>query len=51
MAESMKRAFADRAEHLGDPDFNKEMPVARLISKPYAAEVRKTIRRDRTAPS
>jgi gamma-glutamyltranspeptidase/glutathione hydrolase len=51
MAESMKRAFADRAEHLGDPDFNKEMPIERLMSKPYAAELRKTIRRDRTAKS
>jgi gamma-glutamyltranspeptidase/glutathione hydrolase len=51
MAESMKRAFADRAEHLGDPDFNKDMPVQRLISKPYAADLRRTIRRDRTAKS
>jgi gamma-glutamyltranspeptidase/glutathione hydrolase len=51
MAESMKRAFADRAEHLGDPDFNKDMPVERLISKTYAVELRKTIRRDRAAKS
>jgi gamma-glutamyltranspeptidase/glutathione hydrolase len=51
LAESMKRAFADRAEHLGDPDFNKEMPVERLMSKAYATELRKTIRRDRAAKS
>ena len=30
-------AFADRARYLGDPDFNPAMPVARLISKDYAA--------------
>ena len=29
--------------YLGDPDFVKDMPVARLISKDYAAELRKTI--------
>ncbi|MGE0451642.1 MAG: gamma-glutamyltransferase [Vicinamibacterales bacterium] len=51
MAEAMKRAFADRARYLGDPDFNPDMPLERLISKPYAAELRKTIREDRTAPS
>jgi gamma-glutamyltranspeptidase/glutathione hydrolase len=36
VAEAMRRAFADRAEHLGDPDFNPEMPVDRLISKDFA---------------
>jgi gamma-glutamyltranspeptidase/glutathione hydrolase len=35
MIESMRRAYLDRARHLGDPDFS-EIPVARLISKPYA---------------
>ncbi len=43
MAESMKRAFADRAKFLGDPDFNQDMPIARLVSKPYSADLRKTI--------
>ena len=43
MAEAMKRAYADRAQFLGDPDFNKEMPIDRLTSKPYAADLRKTI--------
>jgi gamma-glutamyltranspeptidase/glutathione hydrolase len=43
MAESMRRAFADRAQFLGDPDFVANMPVDRLISKDYAAELRKTI--------
>lgn len=36
VAEAMRRAFADRAEHLGDPDFNPEMPIDRLISKDFA---------------
>jgi gamma-glutamyltranspeptidase/glutathione hydrolase len=43
IAESMRRAFADRAQYLGDPDFNPNMPVARLISKEYAAVLRKSI--------
>lgn len=51
MAESMKRAFSDRAAHLGDPDFNSDMPLVRLLSKPYAAELRKTISRDRASRS
>lgn len=36
VAEAMRRAFADRAEFLGDPDFNPEMPVDKLISKDFA---------------
>lgn len=51
MAESMKRAYADRARYLGDPDFNPDLPVARLISKEHAAELRKTINPDRATPS
>ena len=43
IAESMRRAFAERAQHLGDPDFVKTMPIDRLISKEYAAQLRKTI--------
>jgi gamma-glutamyltranspeptidase / glutathione hydrolase len=42
-AEAMRRAFADRARHLGDPDFVKGMPVDKLTSKEYAAELRRTI--------
>jgi gamma-glutamyltranspeptidase/glutathione hydrolase len=49
MAESMKRAYADRARYLGDPDFNKDMPLARLMSKDYATELRKTIKMDQAA--
>jgi gamma-glutamyltranspeptidase/glutathione hydrolase len=51
MAEAMRRAFADRARHLGDPDFNPSMPIDRLTSKPYAAELRKTIRAGRASVS
>jgi gamma-glutamyltranspeptidase/glutathione hydrolase len=36
VAEAMRRGFADRAEHLGDPDFNPDMPVDMLISKAHA---------------
>ncbi len=43
MAEAMRRAYADRARYLGDPDFVPNMPIDRLISKPYAAELRTTI--------
>lgn len=40
--EAMRRVYADRAEHLGDPDFYK-VPVDWLISKKYADERRATI--------
>jgi gamma-glutamyltranspeptidase/glutathione hydrolase len=43
MAEAMRRVFADRARHVGDPDFNPELPLARLLSKEHAAELRRTI--------
>lgn len=36
VAEAMRRAFADRAEHLGDPDFNLNMPLDKLTSKKFA---------------
>ena len=51
IAEAMRRVFADRAAHLGDPAFNSQMPIDRLISKPYAAELRKTIAPRRASPS
>ena len=43
LSETMRRAFADRAEYLGDPDFNHDMPVDMLISKKHAAKLRNTI--------
>jgi gamma-glutamyltranspeptidase/glutathione hydrolase len=42
VTEVMRRAFADRAEFLGDPDFVK-LPVAALTSPAFAEERRKTI--------
>ncbi|MFS4494007.1 gamma-glutamyltransferase [Maribacter sp. 2308TA10-17] len=36
VAEAMRRAFADRAEHLGDPDFNLNIPLDKLTSKAFA---------------
>ena len=51
MAEAMRRGFADRARHLGDPDFNPAMPVARLTSKSYAATLRASIAPDRASES
>ncbi|HEX9585345.1 MAG TPA: gamma-glutamyltransferase [Gammaproteobacteria bacterium] len=50
MAEAMKLAYADRSEHLGDPDFWR-VPVAGLTSKRYAARLRQQIRLDRARPS
>jgi gamma-glutamyltranspeptidase / glutathione hydrolase len=41
-AEAFRRAFYDRAEFMGDPDFAK-VPVAQLIDKKYAAAWRDSI--------
>lgn len=49
MVEAMKRAFADRAEFLGDPDF-VQVPVKKLVSRDYAARWRATIDRNRATP-
>jgi gamma-glutamyltranspeptidase/glutathione hydrolase len=51
ITEAMRRAFADRARHLGDPEFNKDIPVETLISKPYAETLRKTINPARASKS
>ncbi len=40
--EAFRRAFYDRAEFMGDPDFAK-VPVAQLIDKKYAAAWRESI--------
>ncbi len=49
MIEAMKRAYADRARYLGDPDFVR-IP-ARLTSKEYAAELAKGIDLHHATPS
>ena len=51
LTESMRRAYADRANYLGDPDFNEDMPVERLISKEHAARQRETIVMHSASPS
>ena len=51
MTEAMRRAFADRARYVGDPDFNPVMPLALLRSKSYAERLRHTIRSDRASAS
>ncbi|MCC7186342.1 MAG: gamma-glutamyltransferase [Acidobacteria bacterium] len=48
--EARRRAFLDRARHLGDPDFS-EIPVARLISKPYGKELASGINRKQASSS
>ena len=50
IAEAFQRAFYDRAEFLGDPDFSK-IPVAQLIDKRYGAAWRETIPPRRATPS
>jgi gamma-glutamyltranspeptidase/glutathione hydrolase len=51
IVEAMRRAFADRAQYLGDPDFNRAIPIPRLISKEYAAALRRTISVERASVS
>jgi len=48
--EAFRRAFFDRAEFMGDPDFSK-IPVAQLIDKKYAAAWRESIEPARASPS
>jgi gamma-glutamyltranspeptidase/glutathione hydrolase len=50
MVEAMKRAYADRALFLGDPDQVKA-PVEKLISKDYAATWRATIDPEHATPA
>jgi gamma-glutamyltranspeptidase/glutathione hydrolase len=50
IVEAFRRAYMDRAEYLGDPDFNA-MPVAELTSKNYAAAWRAGIAAGTANPS
>jgi len=50
VAESMKRAYADRSRYLGDPDY-ADVPVEKLIDKGYATSLRKSINPERATPS
>jgi len=48
--EAFRRAFFDRAEFMGDPDFSK-IPVAQLIDKKYATAWRDSIDPAKASPS
>lgn len=48
--EAFRRAFFDRAEFLGDPDFSR-IPVAQLVDKKYAAAWRESIDPEHASPS
>jgi gamma-glutamyltranspeptidase/glutathione hydrolase len=50
LASALQRAFIDRNELLGDPDYVK-IPLARLTSKTYAAKLRATIGTDHATPT
>lgn len=51
LTEAMRRAYADRANFLGDTDFNEDVPIAKLTSKQHAAAQRATINMDHASPS
>jgi len=48
--EAMRRAYRDRAEFLGDPDFFP-VPVARLTSQEHATRLRQSVRLEQATPS
>ena len=50
MAESFRRAYADRNEYLADPDF-VELPVEEFLSEDYADRRAETISTERATPS
>jgi gamma-glutamyltranspeptidase/glutathione hydrolase len=50
LVETMRRAYADRAEYMGDADFGP-VPVAGLIDKAYAERQRSTINPERASTS
>ena len=47
LSETMKHAFADRAQFLGDPDF-VHVPIGKLTAKNYADWIRSKISSDKT---
>jgi gamma-glutamyltranspeptidase / glutathione hydrolase len=50
MAEAMRHFFADRSEHLGDPDFVK-VPLAAMLDPKYILKIRGAIDPERATPS
>jgi gamma-glutamyltranspeptidase/glutathione hydrolase len=51
ITEAFRRAFMDRADYLGDPDFNPAMPIAQMMNPDYAAAWRGTIDPVKPSPS
>src|SRR5262249_33264393 len=50
LAEAMRRFFADRSEHIGDPDYY-HVPYDMLLSPQHVAALRASIDPDRATPS
>ena len=50
IAETMKRAYADRSEYLGDSDFVK-VPTKQLTSKDYAKSIAETVLEGNITPA
>ncbi|MGD9000336.1 MAG: gamma-glutamyltransferase family protein, partial [Granulosicoccaceae bacterium] len=50
VVEAMRRAYRDRAEYLGDPDF-VEVPIEMLTAPGYAAELMRDYHADTATPS
>jgi len=50
ITEAMRRAYRDRAEYLGDPDFT-DIPIQQLTHPLYADGLRASIRTDKATPS
>ncbi len=48
--EAMRRAYRDRGDYMGDPDF-VTMPIKMLMDPAYAAGLRASIRTDKATPS
>ena len=50
ITEADRRAFMDRTDYLGDPDYNR-IPVKQMIAKKYADAWRASIQPDKATPS
>jgi gamma-glutamyltranspeptidase / glutathione hydrolase len=50
MTEAMRHFFADRSEHLGDPDFVK-VPLTNMLDPKYILKIRGAIEPERATPS
>ena len=50
IAEAFRRAYMDRADYLGDPDFNN-LPLKQMANMKYARAWRTSIRRNKPTPS